>query len=57
LNNNSPSAKLDRLNNAITIIEGILAHTKAKCMGDYLTLVEAETQSLWYFIPITDIES
>jgi hypothetical protein len=31
---------------ATTAVEEILAHAKAKCMRDYLALVEAETQFL-----------
>ncbi|KAF7368721.1 hypothetical protein MVEN_00196800 [Mycena venus] len=43
---NCPSARLDRLNNAITDLEGTLTHAKAKCMRDYTTLVDSETRFL-----------
>jgi hypothetical protein len=42
-----PAVTLDRLENTITAVEdSILIHAKAKCMRDYLALVEAETRFL-----------
>jgi hypothetical protein len=42
-----PAVTLDRLENTITTVEdSILIHAKAKCMRDYLALVEAETRFL-----------
>jgi hypothetical protein len=39
-----PAVTLDRLENTFTAVEEILTHAKAKCMRDYLALVEAETR-------------
>jgi hypothetical protein len=41
-----PIVTLDRLDNTITAVEEISTHAKAKCMRDYLALVEAETRFL-----------
>jgi hypothetical protein len=35
---------VDRLKNGIAVVDEILIHAKAKCMRDYLALVEAETR-------------
>ncbi|KAJ6551933.1 hypothetical protein B0H19DRAFT_1264549 [Mycena capillaripes] len=43
---NHPSVRLNRLQNTITIVEGILTRAKAKCMRDYLAVAENETRFL-----------
>ncbi|KAJ7793058.1 hypothetical protein B0H14DRAFT_2623254 [Mycena olivaceomarginata] len=47
LNHNcQPSAKLDRLNDATTIVKGILAHVEGKHMRDYLVLAATKARFL-----------
>jgi hypothetical protein len=46
LRHNCPAVRVDRLKNGITVVDEILTHAKAKCMRDYLVLVEAETRFL-----------
>ncbi|KAJ7788163.1 hypothetical protein B0H14DRAFT_2949645 [Mycena olivaceomarginata] len=46
LRHNCPAARVDRLKNGITVVDEILTHAKAKCMCNYLALVEAETRLL-----------
>jgi hypothetical protein len=50
--NCQPSAKLDRLNDATTIVKGILAYVEGKRMRDYLVLAATETRFLRYVIPV-----
>jgi hypothetical protein len=53
LNHNCPSAKLGRLNNAITVVDsGILTQAKAKCMHNYLALADTETRFLRYTVNV-----
>jgi hypothetical protein len=46
LHHNFPSPRLGQINDEIAIMDKTLTHAKAKCMRDYLALVEAETQFL-----------
>ncbi|KAJ7347825.1 hypothetical protein DFH08DRAFT_808600 [Mycena albidolilacea] len=46
LRRNCPAVRVDRLKNEITVVDEILTHAKAKCMHDYLALIEAETRFL-----------
>ncbi|KAJ7793051.1 hypothetical protein B0H14DRAFT_3159825 [Mycena olivaceomarginata] len=57
LNHNCPSAKLNRLNNAITVVEGILTRAKAKCMHNYLALAETETRFLRTKLAVSKLHS
>jgi hypothetical protein len=41
-----PSARVNRLNNTIAVVEEILTQAKANCTRDYLALVAAETRFL-----------
>jgi hypothetical protein len=41
-----PSVRLDQLTNAIALVDETWTHAKAKCMRDYLALVDAETRFL-----------
>ncbi|KAJ7347797.1 hypothetical protein DFH08DRAFT_936595 [Mycena albidolilacea] len=52
-----PAVTLDRLENTITTVEEILTHAKAKCMHDYLALVEAETQFLRTKLAVSRLHS
>ncbi|KAJ7793067.1 hypothetical protein B0H14DRAFT_3498516 [Mycena olivaceomarginata] len=51
LRHNCPAARVDRLKNGITVVDEILTHAKAKCMCNYLALVEAETRLLCSWCP------
>jgi hypothetical protein len=44
LPHNLPSARVDRLNNTIAVVEETLTQAKADCTRDYLALVAAETR-------------
>ncbi|KAJ7347745.1 hypothetical protein DFH08DRAFT_808531 [Mycena albidolilacea] len=46
LQHNLPSARVNRLNNTIAVVEEILTQAKANCTRDYLALVSAETRFL-----------
>jgi hypothetical protein len=52
LGHNFPSARLNRIDDVITILEELLTHAKAKCMRNYLGLAETETRFLRYVIPV-----
>ncbi|KAJ7788154.1 hypothetical protein B0H14DRAFT_2628542 [Mycena olivaceomarginata] len=52
-----PAVTLDRLENTITAVEEILTHAKAKCMRDYLALVEAETRFLRTKLAVSRLHS
>ncbi|KAJ7347787.1 hypothetical protein DFH08DRAFT_1001061 [Mycena albidolilacea] len=53
-----PAVTLDRLENTITAVEdSILIHAKAKCMRDYLALVEAETRFLRTKLAVSRLHS
>ncbi|KAJ7347849.1 hypothetical protein DFH08DRAFT_808626 [Mycena albidolilacea] len=57
LNHNCPSAKLDRLNNTIAVVEGILTQAKPKCMHNYLALAETETRLLRTKLAVSKLHS
>jgi hypothetical protein len=48
LRHNCPAVRVDRLKNGITVVDEILIHAKAKCMCDYIALIQAETRFLRY---------
>ncbi|KAJ7789998.1 hypothetical protein B0H14DRAFT_3502157 [Mycena olivaceomarginata] len=57
LHHNFPSAKLGQINDEIAIVDKTLTHAKAKCMRDYLALVEAETQFLRIKLAVSRLRS
>jgi hypothetical protein len=46
MGHNFPSARVDRVNDVIIVVEELLTHARTKCMRDYLALVKAETRFL-----------
>ncbi|KAJ7347856.1 hypothetical protein DFH08DRAFT_866733 [Mycena albidolilacea] len=57
LHHNVPSVRLDRLDDAIIVTEEILAHTRAECMRDYISLAESETRFLGVKLSASRIHS
>ncbi|KAJ7347750.1 hypothetical protein DFH08DRAFT_808536 [Mycena albidolilacea] len=57
LRHNCPAVRVDRLKNGITVVDEILTHAKAKCMRNYLALVEAETRFLRTKLAVSKIHS
>ncbi|KAJ7790025.1 hypothetical protein B0H14DRAFT_3891430 [Mycena olivaceomarginata] len=57
LRHNCPAVRVDRLKNGITAVEEILTDAKAKCMRDYLALVEAETRFLRTKLAVSRLHS
>ncbi|KAJ7793075.1 hypothetical protein B0H14DRAFT_2928352 [Mycena olivaceomarginata] len=57
LRHNCPAVRVDRLKNGITVVDEILTHAKAKCMCNYLALVEAETQFLRTKLTVSRLHS
>ncbi|KAJ7788160.1 hypothetical protein B0H14DRAFT_2628547 [Mycena olivaceomarginata] len=53
----APAVRVDRLKNGITVVDEILTHAKAKCMRDYLALVEAETRFLQTKLMVSRLHS
>ncbi|KAJ7347802.1 hypothetical protein DFH08DRAFT_936598, partial [Mycena albidolilacea] len=54
---NCPAVRVDRLKNEITVVEEILTDAKAKCIRDYLALVEAETRFLRTKLAVSRLHS
>ncbi|KAJ7347746.1 hypothetical protein DFH08DRAFT_960174 [Mycena albidolilacea] len=54
---NLPSARLGQIHNAIAIVDETLTHAKAKCMRDYLVLVEAEIRFLRERLAVSRLHS
>ncbi|KAJ7751838.1 hypothetical protein B0H14DRAFT_2980942 [Mycena olivaceomarginata] len=52
-----PSARLDRVNDVIIVVEELLTHARTKCMRDYLALVKAETRFLRNKLAVSKLRS
>ncbi|KAJ6480282.1 hypothetical protein C8R45DRAFT_1100870 [Mycena sanguinolenta] len=52
-----PSARLNRVNDVITVVDTILTQAKAKCMRDHLLLAECETRLLRAKLSASQIHS
>ncbi|KAJ7881315.1 hypothetical protein B0H14DRAFT_3761870 [Mycena olivaceomarginata] len=57
LRHNCPAGSVDRLQNGITVVDEILTHAKAKCMHNYLALIEAETRFLRTRLAVSRLHS
>ncbi|KAJ7881322.1 hypothetical protein B0H14DRAFT_2705356 [Mycena olivaceomarginata] len=57
LRHNCPAVRVDRLKNGITVVDEILTHAKAKCMRDYLALIQAETRFMRTKLAVSRLHS
>ncbi|KAJ7788150.1 hypothetical protein B0H14DRAFT_3504528 [Mycena olivaceomarginata] len=57
LSHNCPAVRVDQLKNGITVVDEILTDAKAKCMHDYLALIQAETRFLWTKLAVSRLHS
>ncbi|KAJ7809540.1 hypothetical protein B0H14DRAFT_2865970 [Mycena olivaceomarginata] len=57
LRRNRPAVRVDRLKNGITVVDEILTHAKAKCMHDYLALIQAESRLLRTKLAVSRLHS